>query len=91
MMSDDCVTFDSQIPFEDDKFVGFSKTDNRTNKEATDLFFKHFVPKFGIALFGVDIIVEENTGRHLIIDANYFSSYTNIAESEITLGFDSLI
>lgn len=86
-----CFKFDSQIAFADEDFTKFSKTENRTNEKATSLFFKNFVPTFGIALFGVDIIVEEETGRHLIIDCNYFSSYTNIPENEITFGFDQLV
>lgn len=50
-----------------------------------------FVERFGITLYGIDILVCEDTGKHLIIDCNYFSSYTGISIDEIIVGFDTLI
>jgi hypothetical protein len=53
-------------------------------------FFKAFAPSIGISLYGVDIIVEKATGKHLIVDCNYFSSYRGINETDLAEAFDSL-
>lgn len=40
-------------------------------------------------LFGIDVIVTKD-GRHLVIDCNYFSSYTGIEQQVLASKFDSL-
>jgi len=38
----------------------------------------------------VDILVEEGTGKHLIVDCNFFGSYGGISEKDIMLRFDEM-
>ena len=40
-------------------------------------------------LFGIDVIITKD-GRHLVIDCNYFSSYTGIEKSKLASQFDAL-
>ena len=40
-------------------------------------------------MYGVDVIITKE-GKHLIIDCNYFSSYTNIDNALLATKFDSL-
>ena len=42
-------------------------------------------------IYGVDIIVDQETGVHYVIDCNYYSSYSGIPEEELTRVFDGLI
>lgn len=50
---------------------------------------KAFVNKLKLYMYGVDVIITSE-GKHLIIDCNYFSSYTNIDNALLANKFDSL-
>jgi len=43
-----------------------------------------------LTVYGVDILVEEGTGKHLIVDCNFFGSYGGISEKDIMLRFDEM-
>jgi len=91
MTSKDAYQFDTQKPFPLEQFTQYSPTLNRMVKAKTDAFFKVFVKETNLNLFGVDIIVDERDGRHLIVDCNYFSSYAKIKNPELVEQFDNLI
>ena len=40
-------------------------------------------------LYGIDIIITKD-GKHLVIDCNYLSSYTNLEQETIMQAFDRL-
>lgn len=45
----------------------------------------------GLNLVGIDVLVEEETGIHYIIDGNYFSSYDGLPKLEVAPAFHRLI
>ena len=52
--------------------------DIECNTEAIQEFFQKFSGFTGLNLYGIDIIVDKRDGRHLVIDCNYFPSYSNV-------------
>ena len=58
MESKDCFQLDTQVPFPIQQFTEYDQDNCRLDFEATDQFFKRFVPEFGLSLYGVDIIVD---------------------------------
>ena len=86
----DALKFDSQVPFKDEDFTEYSATENRLDIPKVNEFFKAFAPSVSLSLYGVDIVVEKTTGKHLIIDCNYFSSYRGINETDLAEAFDAL-
>ena len=59
------------------------------NPEHMGEFIKAFSYEFNLMLFGLDIVINER-GQHLIIDCNYFSSYTEFDEGLLAKKFDEL-
>ena len=55
----------------------------------TKVFLSKFVEYFDLNLYGIDIIITKE-GRHLVIDCNYFSSYTGFDEALLASKFDLL-
>ena len=91
MTSKNAYKFDTSKPFPIDQFTKFDPNLNRLDKAKTDIFFKCFVKETNLNLYGVDIIIDERDGRHLIVDCNYFSSYAKIKNPELVNAFDKLI
>jgi hypothetical protein len=56
-----------------------------------EAFFKRFVPEFSLSLYGVDIVIDSRDGRHLIIDCNYFSSYTGVSREVLGKALSNLV
>jgi glutathione synthase/RimK-type ligase-like ATP-grasp enzyme len=48
-----------------------------------------FTEEFQLYLYGIDIIITKD-GKHLVIDCNYLSSYTNLEQETIMQAFDRL-
>jgi hypothetical protein len=84
------LKFDSQVAFATEDFKKFDRT-FRADKDKLKAFFKKFVPEFKLSLYGVDIVIDERDGRHLIIDCNYFSSYTGIDRKTLGDAFKNLV
>ena len=38
-------------------------------------FIRGFKKEMGLTMYGVDVLVEEVTGKYTVIDVNYFPSY----------------
>ena len=91
MTSRDAYQFDTSKPFPIEQFTKYDPVKNRMVEAKTDVFFKCFVEETNLNLYGVDIIVDERDGRHLIVDCNYFSSYAKIKNPELVNAFDKLI
>ncbi len=91
MKSKSAYPFDSQKKFEPGLFTKFSKTESRVDKELMTKFFAAFYKEFNLKIYGVDIVIDEETGVHYVIDCNYYSSYTGTPEEELTNVFDGLI
>jgi len=53
-------------------------------------FISAFCAEFNLMLFGLDIVISES-GKHHIIDCNYFSSYTEFDEDLLATKFEELI
>jgi hypothetical protein len=80
--------FDSQGKFLKTDYTYFT-TESRLDVAKTAEFIALFTDKFKMLLFGIDVIITKE-GRHLVIDCNYFSSYTGIPLDELASKFDSL-
>ena len=78
MRSKDAVKFDSQVKFEADLFTEYDETDCLLNMDLMKKFFDIFPQEFDMLFYGVDIIVDVETGVHYFVDCNYLSNYTNI-------------
>ena len=81
--------FDSHTPFKAEEFIKFTK-ESRLNQEVTREFLRRWVPAFGMNLYGIDVVIDERTGKHYIIDCNYFSSYGGFERATLSKQFDSL-
>ena len=91
MKSQSAYPFDSQKKFEPGLFTNFSKSESRVDEALMKQFFAAFYKEFNLKIYGVDIIVDQETGVHYVIDCNYYSSYSGTPEEELTRVFDGLI
>lgn len=41
-------------------------------------------------LFGLDVVIDAESGKHFVIDCNYFSSYTEFDQKLLAQKFDEL-
>lgn len=60
----------STLTERDDEVDGVEQ--HHVSKEICDKIVDQFRRTLGLALFGIDVIVERGTGRHAIIDMNVF-------------------
>jgi D-alanine-D-alanine ligase-like ATP-grasp enzyme len=90
LLSKDAFAFDSQKPFEKSDFTEFDPDTNRLSP-LTDQFVKAFSRYFGISLYGIDIIVEKSTGKHMIIDCNYLPNYAKVPLATLTSEVDRFL
>lgn len=56
-----------------------------------DEFFKIFPREFDYVFYGIDIIVDANTGVHYFVDCNYLPDYKNIPTQHLLSAVDDLI
>jgi len=91
MYGDRGFKFDSQVAFSasDYKKLVTESNESRLNSKHMDEFIKAFSSEFNLMLFGLDIVISDS-GKHLIIDCNYFSSYTEFDERLLARKFDEL-
>lgn len=78
MIKSDAYKFDHQVTkFEDSQYKDFHPTHSRLDMELCQRFFKAFSKSsgFNTKIFGIDILVDEQSGSHYIIDFNYFSGF----------------
>ena len=54
-------------------------------------FFKIFPQEFDMLFYGVDIIVDSETGVHYFVDCNYLSNYANIEQGALLNGLDTVL
>ena len=79
------------MKFQQESFTKFSK-ESRISNEILDIITREVgIKKFGVHLFGVDILVEEGTGNVYLIDINYYSSYSGLKNLNVEKSFKDLI
>ena len=54
-------------------------------------FFSFFPREFDMNFYGIDIIVDSETGVHYIVDCNYLSNYGMIEQNELIAALDKLL
>ena len=54
-------------------------------------FFRIFPAEFDLLFYGVDIIVDSETGVHYFVDCNYLANYNSIPQGELIAALDSLL
>ena len=54
-------------------------------------FFSIFHREFDLLFYGVDIIVDADTGVHYFVDCNYLANYNSIEQNELIDGLDTLL
>lgn len=91
MRSKDAVMFDSQKKFEPEQFSQYDESECLLDMNMMEKFFKIFSQEFDLLFYGVDIIVDSETGVHYFVDCNYLANYANIPQPELLAAFDSLI
>ena len=79
------------MKFQQESFTKFS-TESRISNEILDIITREIgIKKFGVNLFGVDILVEEGTGNVYLIDINYYSNYGGLKNLNVEKSFKDLI
>ena len=80
------------MKFEAGAFTKFEKENCRLSKEVLHVIARDVgVAGFKLNLFGVDILVQEETGHVYLIDINYFSSYDGLKNLDVQGAFRELI
>ena len=82
--------FDTQIPFDKNDFTEFDPTTDRLNP-LTVQFIKAFADFYNLNFYGVDILVEKGTGKHLVIDCNYLPNFLKVPRAELLERLDALL
>ena len=85
MMSKDAYKFNSQNKFDDHLYKDFHPTHMRLDMKLLKRFFKAFTKASGFnqKLYGIDIIVDQQSGTHYIVDLNYLPSYREVPRKEL--------
>ena len=73
----DVHNFNNAVPFPKESYQKFNEVDE-LDQEKVDLFVKQVNRDFNMNIFGLDLLVEEGTGKHLVLDMNYFPGYAEI-------------
>ena len=80
------------MKFLPEQFTSFDPNENRISQEVLSIITKdvgcHY---FSLNLFGVDILVQEETGHVYLIDINYFSSYDGLKSLDVKGAFRDLL
>ena len=83
--------FETRMHFPKESFKKFDQV-SRIPDEAFELITKEIgIKYFGLNLFGVDILLQEETGNIYLIDVNYFSSYDGLKRLDVHGAFKDLI
>ena len=69
----------------------YDESENLLNMPMLQKFFSIFYREMDLLFYGVDIIVDAETGVHYCIDCNYISNYDNIEQSELTSALDTML
>jgi hypothetical protein len=80
------------MKFKPESFSKYDPHTDRLSREVLHIITKNVgVESFGLNLFGVDILVQEETGCVYLIDINYFSSYDGLKKLNVKQSFRDLI
>ena len=93
MVKQDAVKFSSQAKYEHSLYKDFHASHFRLDMPLCDRFFKEFSKEtgFNTKLYGIDIIVDQQSGTHYIIDLNYFPGYKETPRSDLKINLDNMI
>ena len=83
--------FDSQKKFSADMFTQYDESENLLDMPMMQKFFSIFPREFDMLFYGVDIIVDSETGVHYFVDCNYLSNYANIEQSTLINNLDAML
>ena len=84
--------FQTRMKFLPESFTQFSADECRLSEEVLQIVARDIgVQYFHLHLFGVDILVQEETGCVYLIDINYFSSYDGLKRLNVQESFRDLI
>ena len=83
--------FDSQKKFSPDMFSQYDESENLLNMPMLQKFFSIFSREFDMLFYGVDIIVDAETGVHYFVDCNYLSNYANIEQKTLINALDKML
>ena len=83
--------FDSQKKFSADMFTQYDESENLLDMPMMQKFFSIFSREFDMLFYGVDIIVDSETGVHYFVDCNYLSNYANIEQSTLINNLDAML
>lgn len=83
--------FDSQKKFSPDMFSQYDESENLLDMPMMQKFFSIFSKEFDMLFYGVDIIVDSETGVHYFVDCNYLSNYANIEQNTLLNALDTVL
>ena len=82
IFASDVHNFNNAVPFDKESYQKFNEVDELHHAKI-DMFVRQFTKDFNMNLYGLDVIVETRTGRHVVLDMNYFPGYLEIDEAEM--------
>jgi len=61
--------------------------DSKMNTDLVEEAAKYLKELLGLTIFGFDVVVQEGTGDHVIVDLNYLPSFKEVPDSEAVPAF----
>ncbi len=86
----DYFFFQTKMKFDKAAFTRFTP-ENLVPDELFEIVTKEVGRAFNMTLFGIDMILEEETGKVFLIDVNYFGSYEGLSKLDPQQAFKRLI
>ena len=84
--------FQTRMKFLPESFTKYDAHTHRIPDSVMELVCREVgVNYFKLNLFGVDILIQEETGHVYLIDINYFSSYDGLKRMNVREAFRDLI
>jgi len=89
--SKDPFFFQTSTKFEESQFTKYKSTPDSLNTDLVRALIQEFNRQFDLSVYGMDILVDENDGKHYLIDVNYFASFGGIKKMDVGGAVKALI